>query len=375
MTMRVLFPFVGDSVGGSHLATLALINHLDLAKFEPVVVLDRDGPLARKFDAAGLDHTVVPLGRLAGETSGIADVFFALFDAAPKAARFLRENEIDLVHTNDLRCHLTWGPIARLSGRRWVWHLHQLLSGSVLWMAPTALADRILAVSPQAADSAPALARGRTTVLPNGFDFGTLADRQAAKAGLASEIGIEAGRPIVAYVGNMTRQKRPAVFAAAAVRVAAALAEPPCFVLVGDDRGGERAEIERSFAQAGLSAHVRFLGYRERVPELLSGVDVLAAPGVGDSFGRTLVEALSVGTPVVASRSGGHSFIVADGETGVLVEPDDPDALARGLLKVLDDEELARGLGKSGERDVRSRFDAAAIAKDVMAVYDSLFVT
>jgi glycosyltransferase involved in cell wall biosynthesis len=299
----------------------------------------------------------------------------AALRAAPNVARCLRVERIDILHSSDLRCHLTWGPMARLLGRRWVWHLHQLLSPSPIWALPGLLADRIVAVSPQAASSVPSPARTKTSTVPNGFDFGTLADRQAAKAALASEIGIEAGRPIVAYVGNMTRQKRPAVFAAAAVRVAAALVEPPCFVLVGDDRGGERAEIERSFAQAGLSAHVRFLGYRERVPELLSGVDVLAAPGVGDSFGRTLVEALSVGTPVVASRSGGHSFIVADGETGILVEPDDPDALARGLLKVLDDEELARGLGKSGERDVRSRFDAAAIAKDVMAVYDSLFVT
>jgi glycosyltransferase involved in cell wall biosynthesis len=176
----------------------------------------------------------------------------------------------------------------------------------------------------------------------------------------------------VAYVGNMTRQKRPLVFAEAARRVAKAAATAPCFVLVGDDRGGERGAVEASFAEAGLSAQARFLGYRDSVPDLLAAADILAAPGVGDSFGRTLVEALSVGTPVVASRSGGHSFIITHGETGLLVEPDDSESLAQGLLTLLTDKALARGLAKSGEHDVRTRFDAGAVTGEVMKIYDEL---
>jgi glycosyltransferase involved in cell wall biosynthesis len=372
MIKKVLFPFVGDSVGGSHLAALALIRRLDRGRVEPVVVLDRDGPLARKCDAERVAYAIAPFGALAGTNANVAAVMVARIVAAPNVASLLKRERIDIVHTSDLRCHLTWGPTARLLGCKWVWHLHQLLSGSALWAAPGALASRILAVSPQAAASVPAFVSAKTTVLPNGFQFGSSPDRGAAKSALAREIQIEPDRPIVAYVGNMTRQKRPLVFAEAARRVAKAAATAPCFVLVGDDRGGERGAVEASFAEAGLSAQARFLGYRDSVPDLLAAADILAAPGVGDSFGRTLVEALSVGTPVVASRSGGHSFIITHGETGLLVEPDDSESLAQGLLTLLTDKALARGLAKSGEHDVRTRFDAGAVTGEVMKIYDEL---
>lgn len=370
MTARILFPFVGDSVGGSHLATLTVIENLDPTRFVPVVALDRDGPMADLLASRRIPYNVAPVGNLAGESPNPIAILTATILAYPKIGRALSELSIDVVHTNDLRCHLTWGPATRLSGRPWVWHLHQILGSSRAWTLIGLMASAVLAVSPAAASSGPTKGGRPPVVVPNPFVFAPAPDRGQARAALAAELGIDPARPIVGYVGNMTRQKRPMIFAEVARAISEKSGRKPFFVLIGDDRGGERQAVEDRFAQAGISGQTKFLGYRHPLETTLAGFDLLIAPGIGDSFGRTLVEALSVGTAVAASASGGHGFILVPGETGLLFRPDDVDDATRAVLRLLEDPGLRDGTARAGQREMRSRFAAAAILPEIMRVYD-----
>jgi glycosyltransferase involved in cell wall biosynthesis/peptidoglycan/xylan/chitin deacetylase (PgdA/CDA1 family) len=143
--------------------------------------------------------------------------------------------------------------------------------------------------------------------------------------------------------------------------------------LIGD--GPDRPELERRIAAAGLQNTVILAGprMREEVAEELAGADVLVAPSVPTRHGRregipvVLMEAMSAGLPVVASGISGIPELVSDGESGLLVPPGDPEALADALGRLAADPELRRRLGAEGRRTVEEGFDVERSADELVA--------
>jgi glycosyltransferase involved in cell wall biosynthesis len=143
--------------------------------------------------------------------------------------------------------------------------------------------------------------------------------------------------------------------------------------LVGDGFPGYEDHIDGLHTLAAAE-HVDdvtvFAGFQDPAP-YLSAADVVLVPSRVEPFGLVAVEALLLGRAVIASRVGGLAEIVRDGETGVLVEPDDPQALADAIIRLLSDPAVRTTLGHAGEADARSRFSmetyAARLADVVLA--------
>ena len=366
----VCFPFVGDSIGGSHLATLALLGALDPARVAPLVVVHELGPLTERLADKGISFVTYPISSYAGATPDRCAIAGAAWRNTPDLSAFLKSHNVAIVHTNDLRMHLTWAPAARWAGRRFVWHSHMILSKAASWRILAMAAHRIICPSMAALDSLPRNGRPKAEVIPSPFALGRPVDRTAARTALAGELGLDEDARIVGFVGNMTAQKRPQAFVAAAALVAERFGPDAAFVLAGDDRGGERAETQALAHRTGLAGAVHFLGYRDPIGHVIAAFDILVAPGVRDSFGRTLVEAMLVGTPVVAAHSGGHVDILEGGEQGIAVPPDDADALAGGIVRLLDDPQTAADLSARAQSRAVQRYGAEGIARRVMALYD-----
>ena len=234
-----------------------------------------------------------------------------------------------------------------------------------------AAAHRIVVPSQAALDSLPGNAAAKARVVPGPFDVAPAApDRKAARAALGSELNLPADAAVVGFVGNMTAQKRPLVFLDAAASMAARSPRRLHFVLAGDDRGGLRADATALARGRGVAAH--FLGYRNPVEPVLAACDVLIAPGVGDSFGRTLVEAMLAETPVVAADSGGHSDILDNG-AGIAVAPDDAARFADAALQLLADPGRAATLAAAARRSAVARFAAPVVAARIHQIYDEIF--
>jgi glycosyltransferase involved in cell wall biosynthesis len=166
----------------------------------------------------------------------------------------------------------------------------------------------------------------RATVLPNPAPpLPELRPRDELRA----ELGFDG--PTLAFAGRLTAQKSLDVGIAAARRAGVALA------IAGD--GPDRAALERL-------GHARFLGPqpRQRVLELFRAADASLLSSSWENFPHTVVEALAVGTPVIATRTGGVAEVVRDGENGLVVEPGDVDALAEAIERFVGDAELAERL-------------------------------
>jgi len=135
-------------------------------------------------------------------------------------------------------------------------------------------------------------------------------------------------------------------------------------VLMGD--GPERAGLEELGRELGLQDRMTFTGWVEPPWVARQRCDVLAIPSRVEGFGLVAVEALLAGIPVVASRVGGLTEVVEDGETGLLVPSDDPEALASALRELEVDSALRAELAERGQADARRRFSVEAM----MSAYD-----
>ena len=137
--------------------------------------------------------------------------------------------------------------------------------------------------------------------------------------------------------------------------------------LAGD--GPERATLERCARQIGVEGRVRFLGWRDDVPSLLATCDFLVVPSRHEPLGNTIVEAWAAQRPVIASETAGPKELIAADETGLLVPPENPRALALALDRLADDAELRRRLAFAGH----ARYLAEFSESRVVDAYRSLF--
>jgi glycosyltransferase involved in cell wall biosynthesis len=171
------------------------------------------------------------------------------------------------------------------------------------------------------------VSRERVSVLPNPAPQpGPLPPREELRA----RLGLDGAA--LAFAGRLTAQK-------ALERAVRALAAADGFSLLIAGEGPDRPELERLAAELGISERVRFLGPqpRERVLELFRAADAAVLTSSWENFPHTVVEALAVGTPVIAMRAGGVAEVVRDGDNGLLVEPGDVDGLAAALRRYLED--------------------------------------
>ena len=115
--VRVCFPFVGDSIGGSHLSTLLLIEGLNHSRYQPVIVVHEDGPLSEHLRARGSCFELLSLPSYAGDAPNVIAIGANMVRNLPRLVGFMRRHQIDIVHANDLRMNLRMGsPSARESG-------------------------------------------------------------------------------------------------------------------------------------------------------------------------------------------------------------------------------------------------------------------
>jgi glycosyltransferase involved in cell wall biosynthesis len=178
----------------------------------------------------------------------------------------------------------------------------------------------------------------RVSVLPNPAPaLPDLPTRDAQRAALGLE------RPLLAFAGRLTAQKELGLALEALATV-----DDVRLAILGD--GPERQALERRAHELGLNGRVRFLGggARDDVLRLFRAADAAILPSAWENFPHTVVEALAVGTPVVATAVGGVPEVVHDGENGLLVPPGDSDALAAAIRRL------------AGESELRERLSAAA---------------
>jgi glycosyltransferase involved in cell wall biosynthesis len=258
--------------------------------------------------------------------------------------RYMKEHQIDLVHTHMYRSNVPGTVAAKLAGVPLVVaHIHnvntfetrrQLAMDKFLnrWR------DAVICVSNSVYQDHvrhTGLGDDKALVLYNGTDtsrFGDTSLRNPARESL----GLKPDETAIFFAGRIANNKNPDIF----IEIARRVVEPrekARFMIVGD--GPRREDIEVSFKSAGLIGKTQFLGFRHDIPDLLQAADIAVLPSFKEGFSIAVIETLASGTPLVATDVGGTAEAIEDGKSGIIVPARDDQAILNALEALVDDPE------------------------------------
>jgi len=188
-------------------------------------------------------------------------------------------------------------------------------------------------------------------------------------AKIKESLNINSQEKVIGYVGRLEPIKGPQFFVEAA-RLCLENNLLQRFILVGE--GSLRKELEEKVSFWGLKEKIVFVGWRDDIADIMSIMDILVLPSLNEAVGIVLLEAQSLGIPVVASEVGGIPEMIRDGQTGILVWPGEPAALALAINNLLFDPERLRSMSAAGKNWVKDRFKAEDMVRKISAIYQEL---
>ncbi len=342
--------------GGGQVQSLGLALALSATGEQTWFVSQADSVLASRLGSTYLEWEAMPLRGLPG------------LGTIPRLARRLSALSPDIVHIHDSASHVVAGLAARLATNPKVVVTRRTelpLRGAVLGTAKYRLwCDRVICISEAVRGRClqAGLHAGKLSVIP---DF---VDCRWFDPMLANAIPPGSGAAITT-VGRLTRTKGYRVLLQAMRRVLQAVPEARLF-LCGS--GEEEDTLRHETAALGLTPSVTFAGFVADVRATLARADIFVMPSVSEGLGVAVLEAMAMGRPVVASATGGLPEAVVDGETGLLVPPGEPAALAEALVSLLRDPRRARQMGEAGRERALAHFDRPRIVPRILALYEEL---
>jgi glycosyltransferase involved in cell wall biosynthesis len=284
--------------------------------------------------------------------------------------RLVRERNVALVHTHSSIDSWLGGLAGRTSRRPVVRSRHVTIAIPRRRGLVYRLADRVITSGHAAARvvTAAGVPAARIVPIAPGVDTGRF-HPGVSGVHVRTELGL-VGTPLVGLVANIRGSKGHDLFLDAARSV---LASRPAtrFLIVGDGVGF--ADVQRRTQALGLDQAVRMTGFRRDIPEVMAALDVLVLPSIrSEAASQVIPQALAVGTPVVASDTGGSGELIHDGQTGRLVPAGDVAALAAAILDCLTDPDRARAMARRGQAIVREHHSLDASMARTAAVYTEL---
>ncbi len=361
-----------DDIGGAETLALDLLVRLDPERYRRSLFVTR---WTDKTEVEPPGSESVGRLRAAGvEVRGIARS--SRWDIAPWRSflQFLRAEDVDLIHAHKFGSNAWAVLMARLARKPAVIAHEHMWSYSEsgafhrfvdrAWIARGA--DEFIAVSEEGRRQmieVEGIRPADITLVKNGV---ARRDDRAGRAGARNTLGLAEGATVVGTVANLRSEKALEVLIEAGKLLSQTRPELRV-VIVGE--GPERAKLEREIARLEAQDLVLMTGYRDDVPDLLAAFDVAVCCSDFEGGPLSVMEYMDAGLPVVATDVGGLPELIRHEETGLLVPPRDPHALAAAASRLLDDQSLGSRLGDAGKVFKREQHDVEAWVARIEEIY------
>jgi len=299
------------------------------------------------------------------------------FDPTPvwRAVALVRSQGITSLQSHGYKSHLVCLLVKLVTGLPWVALVHgwteenlKVRGYNLLEKLLVRLADRIVPVSRSLEDRLKLGSRQarRCVVIANAADP---VPPHPGGSGLRERFGIPSGQVLIGVVGRLSPEKGHR-FLIQALPLLAEQLERVTLILVGD--GQERRRLTELALSLGLEQKVILAGYQTEVTPFYHACDLIALPSLSEGMPNAALEAMRCSRPVLATRVGGIPEVVLEGETGFLVAPGDPQALADALVRLLADLPRAALMGAFGRRRAESCFDPQERTGKLAALHKEL---
>jgi len=365
--IKILYTIPNFITAGSGGAMLNIIKRLDRNLFDPAVAILRLG--------GKLESEIVNLGipLIEAEFCFPAKPYGSLFKRVKKAAKVFEPYDFDLWHSFHYAEDYTEPLVARFSGAKgWIYTKKNMNWHSRAWQLRSIFAKRIAAQNTDMLDlffSNPYF-RHKTKLIPRGVDLQKFSPQPIAHGYYRQQFGIPADELVISCVAQLVPVKDHPNLIRAAVQLPGAH-----FLLAGSTTDEAYFdELQRQVEQNGVFDRVHFLGKMSDIPAFLTETNIFVLPTKGS--GRmegcpvALLEAMACGKACVATDIPGSRDIIEDGISGLLVEPENADALAKAINRLTEDKDLREKMGIAARQRVETSF---SIEREV-AAHEQLYL-
>ena len=377
--VRVLHVITRLIVGGAAENTLLTVARLNRARYDITLASGpSDGPEGSMEDRIPGDVPFVRIPELVRDPHPVKDVL-----AAFRLYALMRRGRYHIVHTHTTKAGLLGRMVARLArvpivvhtphGHSFHDYLNAVESGALKcaerWSARWT--NRVICLTEIERQDHLRFRIGppeKFEVIHSGVDIDRFRQACITPAMTRQALGLPPEGPLVGCVARLVPVKGIHVLLEALPLIRAVVPHASV-VLVGD--GPLHDDLVRRTSALGLDGAVTFLGLRRNVAEIMPLFDVVAVPSLSEGMGRVAVEALAAGRPVIGTRVDGLQRVIADGETGFLVPPADPGALARAVIRCLTDPGLSAAMSAKARGEVDA-YDIEQMIDKISRVYDQL---
>jgi glycosyltransferase involved in cell wall biosynthesis len=363
---RILHLIDSLDLGGAQEVVVNIVRGADRSRFgHEVATLHGQGIYFRRLMEAGVRvHSLSPAKWLPAYIPGLASL--------------LSGSRFDILHCHLIASNVIGKPLGRIMGVPVIInHDHTndpsrgtnpLILGLETWA--NRLAAHTIAVSASCRDflvRREGVANDRVSIIHNAIDTTRFTPSAAHRAAARSRLKIPAEGPVVAGVGRLNPQKNFSLFIEIAGLVAARNGDTR-FLIAGT--GPEEALLRSKASALGLDGRITFAGYVADPRDIYNSCDVLLMPSRFEGLPMTLLEAMAMEVPVVASRLDGIAEVVTDNRDGFLIRPDDAAAFASTVTALIGDPERRRSVGIAARRKVEEGFSAQRMVSEIEAIYD-----
>jgi glycosyltransferase involved in cell wall biosynthesis len=391
-----------DRISGGQQSLLQLLRRLPAAGVEVLVCFPKEGRCSEAYRRAGIPVTIIPgppmltnYGQHLLRMSKLSALKIFLTQMLPysfKVRREMKRMHISLLHCNSVRSLLFAGFAPRLFGHKVVWHVRgQLLPfGLIVRRAAEKLATAIILVAGALEGEIGQKARHKCRTIYNGIDEQAVTG--TGNDGPALPFLRENGQPVITTIAAVTPFKGyHHLLAAARLINQRAASQKPVFLCVGDlfDKS-YAAYLQGLIDEYGLD-NFHFLGWQQDPFPYYQLADLVVLPTVererlkidgrmvdvrsGEGLPRSVLEAMYCGKPTVATTVAGTAEQILDGETGFLVPPADPEALAQAIMRLLEAPAATRlRMGEKAAARVRETFTTERMVRETTALYKELSI-
>jgi glycosyltransferase involved in cell wall biosynthesis len=309
------------------------------------------------------------------------------FSLISRLSRIIKEHEINIVHGQGVRAEF-YAKLARWSAgnSKYVSTVAMPVEGfdvgpirkkiySLFDRFSEKFVDRFLVVSDVLRDN---MIRGhgvpaeKVIRIYNGIevDHYLPQDQKGSRAKIRNEFNIDADTLLIGSVGRLVWQKGFGYLVRAIPEILKTFSRTK-ILLVGD--GPLCDELEALAEKLNVEEHIIFTGFRDDIKDILSAIDVLVVPSLLEGFPMITLEGMAMAKPIIATRIDGIKEQIVDGESGILIPPRDPNAIADAIIRLGKDKNFAQNLGLEARRRVEERFTVEKMVAETERVYQSLF--
>jgi glycosyltransferase involved in cell wall biosynthesis len=355
---------------GTQTQLLELVRHLDRSLFQPqVIALCEGGALLSEFQSAGIEVKVWDIKKAYGPSA---------WRAVSRIESLIKQDGIDIVQTFFLHADMIGLAAAKKAGVR---HRLSARRDEGFWLNKKDLfltryaskAASLLIANSKAVKDAVIQKENPNClieVLYNGIDAHYFSPNEMLRRHAREELQIAEDEIVVGVVANMRHEVKGHAFLIEAIPEIVKRCPNAKFIFVGD--GILRHQYEKRLQALGVRENVLFLGATREIPKLLNAIDIYCSSSLSEGFSNSILEAMAVAKPVIATAVGGNRELIQDQQTGFLVEPKSPRQLAEKIITLILKPELRQGFGESGRARVLQDFTVERMTQRYEEFYTSL---